>query len=41
MTGVAAGYGGDPIIRGVDLGVPPGQVVSVIGPNGAGKSTLL
>jgi branched-chain amino acid transport system ATP-binding protein len=41
VSGLAAGYGGDPIVRGVDLAVQAGQVVSVIGPNGAGKSTLL
>jgi branched-chain amino acid transport system ATP-binding protein len=41
VSGLAAGYGGDPIVRGVDLAVHQGQVVSVIGPNGAGKSTLL
>jgi ABC-type branched-subunit amino acid transport system ATPase component len=41
MRGLAAGYGGAPIVRDVDLDVGPGQVVSVIGPNGAGKSTLL
>ncbi len=29
------------ILRGLDLGVPTGQIVSVIGPNGSGKSTLL
>ncbi|MEA2508075.1 MAG: branched-chain amino acid transport system ATP-binding protein [Actinomycetota bacterium] len=41
VSGLAAGYGGAPIVHGVDLSVRQGQVVSVIGPNGAGKSTLL
>ncbi len=37
-----AGYTRDaPVVRGVSLTVPPGQVTLVIGPNGAGKSTLL
>jgi iron complex transport system ATP-binding protein len=42
ISGVDAGYGGQPIISGFSL--PPltaGEVVSVVGPNGAGKSTLL
>jgi len=39
---VVAGYGsGGDILRGVDLGVEPGDFVCLIGPNGAGKSTLL
>jgi ABC-type branched-subunit amino acid transport system ATPase component len=38
---VTAGYGGDPVIRGITVGVDPGQVISLVGPNGSGKSTLL
>jgi manganese/zinc/iron transport system ATP- binding protein len=30
-----------PVIWGVDLVVPAGQLVGIVGPNGAGKSTLL
>jgi ABC-type branched-subunit amino acid transport system ATPase component len=41
IRGVAAGYGSVPIIRGVDLHVAKGEIVTVIGPNGAGKTTLL
>jgi manganese/iron transport system ATP-binding protein/manganese/zinc/iron transport system ATP- binding protein len=40
VRGLAAGYGGAPIIEGVSFGIAPGQMVGVIGPNGAGKSTL-
>ncbi|HCU91673.1 MAG TPA: ABC transporter ATP-binding protein [Actinobacteria bacterium] len=38
---VTAGYGGDPVIRGISVRVQPGQVISLVGPNGSGKSTLL
>lgn len=38
---LVAGYGGAPIVHGVDVGVGPGEVATIVGPNGAGKSTLL
>jgi branched-chain amino acid transport system ATP-binding protein len=33
-------FGKTEIIRGINLGVAPGERVAIIGPNGAGKSTL-
>jgi len=36
-----AGYGRAEVLRGLQLTVQPGSVVTVVGPNGAGKSTLL
>ena len=34
-------YGGIKALRGINLEVPDGKIVTLIGANGAGKSTLL
>lgn len=34
-------YGRTPVIDGLDLTLPRGQVTAIVGPNGCGKSTLL
>ncbi len=39
---LAAGHpGAPPVLREVDLELPPGRFLCLLGPNGAGKSTLL
>jgi ATP-binding cassette, subfamily B, bacterial len=34
------GYGGDPVLAGLDLRLAPGEVVALVGATGSGKSTL-
>ncbi len=41
MQGVTAYYGAIQALKGVDLAIEPGEIVTMIGANGAGKSTLM
>lgn len=36
-----AGYGGKPVLQGIDVDVRVGEIVAIIGRNGVGKSTLM
>lgn len=39
MSGIRAGYGGTPILQGVDMNLARGEIVALIGRNGVGKTT--
>ena len=41
ISGMRVSYGGVEALRGVDLKVAEGEIVSILGANGAGKSTTL
>ena len=40
IRGLTASIGDKPILNGIDLTVPQGEVHAIMGPNGSGKSTL-
>ena len=41
IQGLRGGYGGKPVLQGIDLEVGKGEIVAVIGRNGVGKTTLM
>jgi len=40
-TGIYKNYGHLPVLKGVDIEIVKGEIVSIAGSSGAGKSTLL
>ena len=41
LEGITKSFGALNVLKGIDLGIHRGEVVSVVGPSGAGKTTLL
>ncbi|MEO8883820.1 MAG: ATP-binding cassette domain-containing protein, partial [Devosia sp.] len=41
LQNVVGGYGGAPILNGVNIAIEPSDIGVIVGPNGAGKSTSL
>ena len=41
LQGITKSFGSLQVLRGIDLNIGKGEVVSIVGPSGAGKTTLL
>ncbi|WP_042703590.1 ATP-binding cassette domain-containing protein, partial [Azospirillum sp. B506] len=40
IRGLKTGYGATEVLRGIDMAVHAGEIVTVLGSNGVGKTTL-
>ena len=41
IQGITKSFGSLQVLKGIDLHIGRGEVVSIVGPSGAGKTTLL
>jgi branched-chain amino acid transport system ATP-binding protein/neutral amino acid transport system ATP-binding protein len=41
VSALHAGYGAGDILKGIDVALPAGRILTLIGPNGSGKSTFI
>ncbi|NDW12504.1 ABC transporter ATP-binding protein [Bacteroides sp. 214] len=41
LTGITKSFGSLQVLKGIDLTINKGEIVSIVGPSGAGKTTLL
>ena len=41
LEGITKNFGSLQVLKGIDLEINKGEVVSIVGPSGAGKTTLL
>ena len=41
LQGITKSFGTLQVLKGIDLMIEKGEVVSIVGPSGAGKTTLL
>ncbi len=41
VSGLAVGFGGEPILDGIDLDVAEGEFATLVGPSGSGKTSIL